>query len=461
MDEALPYPFDPSTDVSNNAIDFGFADGLTTGQAVTYTCTGTPLANLTSGQTYYVIVVNTTTATIQLAASYANATAATPVAIAISGAGATGTSTIQPQTPIEFGFAPGFKNGDKLLYTAAPGELVDGLTSGDPYYAELDPNNPDTLLLADSPGGTPLVLSLSPVLTSPDGSQTYTITSVDAGSNSFLFDPTLGYSFTAGEPLVYQGALGTTIPGLSSGTTYYAVVDGNNPYVIQLASSPSEAMAASAYDTQLDLSETMASTLTNGSTVGTILYLGPQGTNQIVFADPAPNFSSGEEVTFNQAAGNAIDGLTNGKNYYVILVAGDPNEIELASTPGGSAIPLDPDSWLAGQTAGDTQTLDLLSIDAATGTLNLVTAPGSTIKTGDEFIYHAGVVDELVAGLDRRVPGRSPGSACPWRRRSREGRGSGYRPPSGRPATSGPAGSPTRPVSRPLDLVRVTATKIT
>ena len=93
------------------------------------------------------------------------------------------------------------------------------------YYAVTDPNHPGALLLSATPGGAPLQLDLSPVLTSPDGAQTYTISAIDADSSSFLFDPAQGYRFSAGQPLVYQGTLGTAIPGLTSGTTYYAVVD--------------------------------------------------------------------------------------------------------------------------------------------------------------------------------------------------------------------------------------------
>lgn len=165
-------------------------------------------------------------------------------------------------------------------------------------------------------------------------------------------------------------------------------------------SSAAQAQAASAAATQLSNEETQADTLTNGSTSGIILYLNPPGTNQIVFTDPAPNFSSNEAVTFNQVAGGAIDGLTNGHTYYVIPVAGDPNTIELASTSGGPAKTLDPSSWLAGQTAGDTQTLDLVSSDPITGTLNLTMAPGSAIATGDAFVYHAAVGNGIQGLVD-------------------------------------------------------------
>src|SRR5262249_10317696 len=145
-------------------INFGFNHGFTTGEAVTYSTTGMALGQLTNGQTYYVIAVDGTT--IQLASSYANATASTPVALAITGAGVTGTQTIQSQTPIQFGFAPGFNNGDTVVYHAAGGKRVNGLVDGGTYYAIVDPNHPNALLLSATSGGTPIALDLSPVLTS-------------------------------------------------------------------------------------------------------------------------------------------------------------------------------------------------------------------------------------------------------------------------------------------------------
>ena len=69
--------------------------GLTEGDDVIYSSgTGTAVGGLTSGTTYYIIVIDSNT--IQLASSYANATAATAVPITLS-AGATGSAhTLTP-----------------------------------------------------------------------------------------------------------------------------------------------------------------------------------------------------------------------------------------------------------------------------------------------------------------------------------------------------------------------------
>ncbi len=149
--DTIAFQTQPSVDNSANTINLGLAHGFTTGEAITYTSAGAPLTHLQSGNTYYVIVINTTT--IQLAATYANATASTPVPILVTSVGATGTEAVTAQTPIQFGFDPGFQNGDPLKYTAAPGQTVNQipvpgqgvvpLVNGATYYALVDPNNPN------------------------------------------------------------------------------------------------------------------------------------------------------------------------------------------------------------------------------------------------------------------------------------------------------------------------------
>jgi hypothetical protein len=104
VDETLTYPFDPTTDLTNNPIHFPKPHGFTAGQAVTYSPTGAPLTGLISGKTYYVIVVNTQT--VGLTDTYAKATAANPILLPITGAGASITQALVPQTPIRFNFAP-------------------------------------------------------------------------------------------------------------------------------------------------------------------------------------------------------------------------------------------------------------------------------------------------------------------------------------------------------------------
>jgi hypothetical protein len=397
VSEAVPYPFDPTTDVSNNAIDFGFAHGLSTGQAVTYTSTGTPISNLTSGDTYYVIVIDPQT--IELAASYAAATAPTPDAIPICGGAATGTYSIEAQTPIEFGFnvASYFNAGDPLVYTGAPGKYVDGLTSGDTYYAEPAPNNPYTLLLSGTPGGTPLPIGLSPVLKSPDGSQTYTITSIDSGSSSFLFDPALGYSFTAGEPLVYTGRPRhhDPRPDQRDGILRRRRCDQPlRPPVGRLAGrGPGGQRVRNPALHRGDAGLHAGGSRRHG---GHHPVPEPPGHQPDRPHQPGPQLR-GRRGGGLPPGGRQLDRRAHRRvQYFVIPVAGEPNTIQLAQTANGPAIALDPNSRLT----GDDQTLDLVSADPITGTLYLASAPGSTVQTGDAFTYHEAVGNGIQGLVD-------------------------------------------------------------
>src|SRR5262249_11971895 len=67
VDETVPLTFTPGSGVSNNQINFGVDDGFLAGDAVTYTSSGDSVGGLTSGHTYYVIVINSQT--IELAGS--------------------------------------------------------------------------------------------------------------------------------------------------------------------------------------------------------------------------------------------------------------------------------------------------------------------------------------------------------------------------------------------------------
>src|SRR5262249_11025279 len=142
----------------------------------------------------------------------------------------------------------------------------------------------------------------------------------------------------------------------------------------------------------LSTAVTTASTLTpaSGGTAASILYVDPV-TDKIIFSDPPPNFTTGEELIFHQAAGNSISPLVDGTHYFAIAAAGDGNAVQLALTSNSLPIQLDASSQLTGTTAGDIQTLDILAADPTTSSLLLVSAPGSTVHTGDTFVYHAGV----------------------------------------------------------------------
>ena len=226
--------------VEKNQINFQAADAFSTGDSVYYTTTGTPIGGLDNNSTYYVVAVNAST--IELATSYANATASSPIIISLDGSVATGTQTIEARTPIVFPSAPGFTQGEQVVYHQASGQQINGLTDGATYYAIIDAGEPDNLGLSLTPNGAPIAIGLSPTLSS--GSSTFVVAAIDSTSSSLQFDPTAGYTFTAGQVLVYHAAMGLEVTGLTDGQTYYAITDPAVPDAIQLASNASDAIAA-------------------------------------------------------------------------------------------------------------------------------------------------------------------------------------------------------------------------
>ena len=97
------FNFIVGSDVQNNQINLGEDDGLTTGEPVIYSTDGDTVGGLTTGTTYYVVVVNPTT--IELANSYADAVAANPIILPLDPTMASGTQNIGP-TGTEFSFQP-------------------------------------------------------------------------------------------------------------------------------------------------------------------------------------------------------------------------------------------------------------------------------------------------------------------------------------------------------------------
>lgn len=119
--------------VSGNDIDLGVNHGYTTGQAVTYTTSGTAVAGVSAGNTYYVVVVDATT--IQLAATKAAALAATPTVIALNTTGASGDHGISALVGIDLDSSVATGAGHALIMDLQSGATGANHTlRGDSYY---------------------------------------------------------------------------------------------------------------------------------------------------------------------------------------------------------------------------------------------------------------------------------------------------------------------------------------
>ncbi len=154
---------------------------------------------------------------------------------------------------INLGYAHGLSTGDALVYDAEGNTVIGGLTDGQVYYAIVDPNQPDRIALAatadDAAAGDAIAL------TPGSGSQRFNV----VGAAQQTFDPAatsdqsantinLGYphGFTTGQAVDYSDGGGSPIGGLSSGNTYYAIVDPNSPDSLRLAATQADAQADNA-----------------------------------------------------------------------------------------------------------------------------------------------------------------------------------------------------------------------
>ncbi len=275
-------------------------------------------------------------------------------------------------------FVTGFEEGDAFVFegatngsgTGATDNL--GLTVGNLYYPVADPNNANAFYIAgslenavdayndiandESPSGVVTLTGSASSLTfnfDPLASTDGTNNTIDMG-----FDVGLNTSFTNGTALVYQGALGTTLTGLTEGQTCYAILDPGDRRQIRLAATKAD--AAEAYESGLSTYDTDPSAATDGlgetlfnagaSTAATAgaasgPYTVTVSNNEIVFEfDPGLNY--GDEVDYAGALPGqpAID-TTGGSpllagTYFAVPDTNNPDAIGLATTYAGNTIPL-------------------------------------------------------------------------------------------------------------------------
>ena len=349
--------FDPDTDIDfvHNAIKVSSKAmaNLQTGQSFTYSSNNNgPIGGLTSGTTYYIIVPTTLTDEIQLAATAADADSgtfipfrqyptltdislATPVTVPISDVNET-------DGTITFDSNPGFKNGDKLTYTAVPGEMIGGLASGT-YYAIVNSASPDTLqlsLTAPTQGptgpvnGAVVPLNLDPEFTGFQQNLPVTVNPRKMQPNTIKFSFNAG--FTLGDSFIYQGS---GITGLTPGVRYWAIPDSQDSTststVIQLADSDTDAQAGTALPISSSIVGgmnilTFDPSVSIDSTDNTI----DMGFNYAL----AGALPSGTALIYHGALGSVVQGLVDGQTYYVIQDSQDPRLMRLASTSASDAM---------------------------------------------------------------------------------------------------------------------------
>ncbi|MCG8651276.1 MAG: hypothetical protein MI861_15665, partial [Pirellulales bacterium] len=230
--------------------------------------------------------------------------------------------------------AHGLATGDRLVYddgvqNNSSAAAIGGLYRGQVVYAIVTGDN--TFLVAETPAkansNTAITLDATPAV----GTQhEFRKTAIDPTSTIHLG---FNHGFKTGDQVAYSNGRGTSIDGLGHGNTYFVIV--KSPTSIQLAASAKEAASGA----PIELSPYFA----KGSQHGfgrvfrpTPLVDGP--TKRLQFSQTHP-FQDGDPLTYSSGSGNAIGGLDNGGTYYVVNATAD--SVQLALTPGGTAITLD------------------------------------------------------------------------------------------------------------------------
>ncbi len=313
--------------VVSDGIDFGAAHNLSTGDAVVYSNGGggnTSVGGLVSGQTYYVIFVDSDT--IKLATSNADATNGTAIdldessAAVVEGgmAGGSHSLTIVSSTApnaITTSGAHGFSTGDVVIYSHGGDTAIGGLVDGASYYVIEISNTVVQLAatLADANQGKAIDLDemaatgTNHSLTAPQADPADMITFASA------------HGFTSGQAVQYIRTGGSTdVGGLNSdGTVTY--------YVIVIS------------DTQIQLAASRAAA-TGFNTDGT-----PAGVNPIDLDGTVANGSSHTIVAVTSdhslTPSGDIGGLVSGQTYEVANVTNDT--FQLVVQGGSTTIALD------------------------------------------------------------------------------------------------------------------------
>ncbi len=223
--------------------------GLQTGDEVVYQTSGTALSGLTSGTSYYVIVVNATT--IQLADNFSDSQDDVPLAIGPASDNTSTQSITSSDDTIHLGYNPNFTTGEAVTYRTngqpissldSTGTQSNGLTVGGTYYVIVVDST--DIELADSYydalAGNALYLPTS----GASGTQTLGVEGVNltvppltfstSNVSSNIINLGVADGLSEGEPVTYV-TTGTPISGLTSGQTYYVHVVSSTS--VELSSS--------------------------------------------------------------------------------------------------------------------------------------------------------------------------------------------------------------------------------
>jgi hypothetical protein len=347
-----------SLDAQNDLIHTAAGHGLSNGQAVTYFFNGTVPAGIANNTTYYINTVNNYTyristtpsptfTTINLTTPSSRSVATSDVVRGVVVNTALDTLTINNH---------GFQVDQPIQYDAGGGTAISPLQDQTTYFVQevIDANN------------IRLKISLNALtyinFTAAGTSTTNSFIFVTVNLlNDELYIPNHG--LVTGQAVVYANGGGTTVGGLTPGSTYFIIKRDNS--IVRLASTAANAAATPPVAVNLTSVGTGTQTLTV-----TALNL---TTDTITI--PGHGFLQGELVQYDSQGQTVITGLTTATPYYIIFVNGD--NIKLATTPenaiAGTAINL---------TVAGVGTHKLTSLSKTPdGTYEIATVPSATSFT--------------------------------------------------------------------------------
>ncbi|RUT07776.1 hypothetical protein DSM106972_020360 [Dulcicalothrix desertica PCC 7102] len=277
-------------DTKFNTIKFANGHNFNNGQQVIFEAeNGNNVGGLTSGQKYYVKVIDGSTIQLSNTSNIDDITEGARLSGITTVAGAT---TIQANKDKDT--ANIFQNGDTVTYKKRSALFT------------VDEQLPDT-------GGKPNIFNLN----------TGDIVSKDTINSA-------SHGFETGDQVIYT-ATGTALGGLTSGQKYYVKKVDDNKFQL----------SATLGGATIDIIGATAGTSHKITAVGlrlaTIRNFTYETANNNLISMANHGFSSGQAVRYNSGQ-KSIGGLTNGETYYVIKV--DDNSFRLTSTSGGAAISL-------------------------------------------------------------------------------------------------------------------------
>jgi len=346
-----------SLDAQNDTIHTAAGHGLSNGQAVTYFFNGTVPAGIANNTTYYINTVNNYTyristtpsspsfTTINLTTPSSRSTATSDVVRGVVVNTALDTLTINNH---------GFQVDQPIQYDAGGGTPISPLQDQTTYFVQevIDANN------------IRLKISLNALtyinFTAAGTSTTNSFIFVTVNLlNDELYIPNHG--LVTGQAVVYSNGGGTTVGGLTSGSTYFIIKRDNS--IVRLASTATNAAAGTAVNLTSVGTGTQTLTVTALSLAADTITI------------PGHGFLQGELIQYDSQGQTAIAGLTTATPYYIIFVNGD--NIKLATTPenavAGTAVNL---------TAAGVGTHKITSLSKTPdGTYEIATVPSATSFT--------------------------------------------------------------------------------